>query len=276
MMIATLVENIAKCLARFPAPGNGAAKSALHVLFLGSEDNAALLQSFFAADGWQFKHEPFLPGTDPAAGLPPHADGAYSLVVCAPLGEQDGRLWLERLRSTLSPSGLLLCAFPAAGSSQQPPTGPVPFNKTLNTLASDARLVLVDSWVDNKGPWHEFVGIFQRNDAIARQPVQDVKLYPQATLSPGSATPPADTKAKAHDVVRPGIGYQQVLETVLRMADARRGMRVLDLGTGTGNLAASFVALVMNNTSTSLNSLPFRIEPKSIISSAFSKAFIRR
>ena len=41
----------------------------------------------------------------------------------------------------------------------------------------------------------------------------------------------------------PFIGYQQVLETVLRMADARRGMRVLDLGTGTGNLAASFVAL---------------------------------
>lgn len=211
MMIATLVENIAKCLARFPVPESGAAKSPPHALFLGSEDNAALLHSFFTAEGWLFKHVPFPPGTDPNSLLP-HADATYSLVICAPLGEQEERLWLERLRSTLSPSGILLCAFPAAGSSQQTPAGPVPFHKKLNTLASHARLTLADSWVDNRGPWHELVGIFQRNDAIARQPVQDVKLYPQATLSPGSATPPADTNVEPHDVVRPGIGYQQVLK----------------------------------------------------------------
>jgi len=38
-------------------------------------------------------------------------------------------------------------------------------------------------------------------------------------------------------------GYDEVLETVVRLADARPGMRVLDLGIGTGNLAQRFVAL---------------------------------
>jgi putative AdoMet-dependent methyltransferase len=38
-------------------------------------------------------------------------------------------------------------------------------------------------------------------------------------------------------------GYEQVLERVVRSADACPGMRVLDLGVGTGNLARQFVAL---------------------------------
>ena len=38
-------------------------------------------------------------------------------------------------------------------------------------------------------------------------------------------------------------GYDDVLETVVRAAGARPGMRVLDLGIGTGNLAWRFVAL---------------------------------
>jgi len=38
-------------------------------------------------------------------------------------------------------------------------------------------------------------------------------------------------------------GYDEVLETVVRLADARPGMRVLDLGIGTGNLAQRFLSL---------------------------------
>jgi putative AdoMet-dependent methyltransferase len=38
----------------------------------------------------------------------------------------------------------------------------------------------------------------------------------------------------------PFVGYQSALETVFRLAEAKPGMKVLDLGTGTGNLAAFF------------------------------------
>src|SRR5574340_741926 len=40
----------------------------------------------------------------------------------------------------------------------------------------------------------------------------------------------------------PFEGYRQVLETVLRAAQAEPGMRVLDIGAGTGNLTAMFAA----------------------------------
>jgi putative AdoMet-dependent methyltransferase len=41
----------------------------------------------------------------------------------------------------------------------------------------------------------------------------------------------------------PFTGYHLALETCLRLAEARPGMSVLDLGTGTGNLALRFAAL---------------------------------
>ncbi|MCU0485886.1 MAG: class I SAM-dependent methyltransferase [Anaerolineales bacterium] len=41
----------------------------------------------------------------------------------------------------------------------------------------------------------------------------------------------------------PFIGYQQVLQMVVRLSAPQAGMRVLDLGTGTGNLAGAFASL---------------------------------
>jgi putative AdoMet-dependent methyltransferase len=43
--------------------------------------------------------------------------------------------------------------------------------------------------------------------------------------------------------VFPFAGYQQVLDTVVRLAQAQPGMSVLDLGTGTANLALRFARL---------------------------------
>ena len=45
------------------------------------------------------------------------------------------------------------------------------------------------------------------------------------------------------DVSFPFDGYEQVLDEITRAAGARCGMKVLDLGVGTGNLAARFAAL---------------------------------
>jgi putative AdoMet-dependent methyltransferase len=41
----------------------------------------------------------------------------------------------------------------------------------------------------------------------------------------------------------PFVGYEDVLTETVKLADVRPGMEVLDLGTGTGNLAAPFVAM---------------------------------
>lgn len=45
-----------------------------------------------------------------------------------------------------------------------------------------------------------------------------------------------------NDAKIPFTGYWRVLSEVIRLADVRLGMTVLDLGTGTGNLAALFAS----------------------------------
>jgi putative AdoMet-dependent methyltransferase len=50
-----------------------------------------------------------------------------------------------------------------------------------------------------------------------------------------------DTAVTSADGDFPFDGYEQILDDVVRMADAKPSTRILDLGIGTGNLAARFL-----------------------------------
>ncbi|MBE2197484.1 MAG: hypothetical protein IAE79_02665 [Anaerolinea sp.] len=52
-----------------------------------------------------------------------------------------------------------------------------------------------------------------------------------------------DTAVTADDHSFPFAGYEQVLTTTFMTAQAQPAMRILDLGVGTGNLAAHFIAV---------------------------------
>ena len=68
-------------------------------------------------------------------------------------------------------------------------------------------------------------------------------LFPASDFDPWAESYDQDVVAYSDF---PFAGYEQVLETVVAQADARPGMDVLDLGTGTGNLAIRFSMLGCN------------------------------
>lgn len=52
----------------------------------------------------------------------------------------------------------------------------------------------------------------------------------------------------------PFTGYQQTLNTVVQLADVRPGMKILDVGAGTGNLARQFLEMGCRVTATDFSS----------------------
>lgn len=63
--------------------------------------------------------------------------------------------------------------------------------------------------------------------------------------------------------------YHRVLTTLVEMADARPGMTVLDVGTGTGNLAQRFAGIGCTVTGIDLSPSMLRIARKRVPSAAF-------
>jgi putative AdoMet-dependent methyltransferase len=68
----------------------------------------------------------------------------------------------------------------------------------------------------------------------------EVDLFPASDFDGWASSYDLDVLAEAQF---PFTGYQQALDTVLKLAAPQPGMRVLDIGTGTANLAALFVTL---------------------------------
>lgn len=66
----------------------------------------------------------------------------------------------------------------------------------------------------------------------------DENLFPPSEFDEWAATYDSDVASNSGF---PFEGYRQVLDTVVRLAQAEPGMRVLDLGAGTGNLTEFFI-----------------------------------
>ncbi len=88
----------------------------------------------------------------------------------------------------LRPDGLIFLIAPSAGPIHRYPVDCYRFYPdAFSALAKHAGGVLVESWLDERGPWRDLVGVFCRAEAPSFEPVvaRAISPSPGGTVSPG-------------------------------------------------------------------------------------------
>src|SRR5688572_2438786 len=103
----------------------------------------------------------------------PLPDASVDVVISGQMLEHCEFFWLvfaEMVR-LLKPSGFLFLIAPSAGPVHRYPVDCYRFHPdAYAALAKHAGCVLVEVWRDERGPWHDLVGVFRRKDAPALPP----------------------------------------------------------------------------------------------------------
>jgi predicted O-methyltransferase YrrM len=112
------------------------------------------------------------PGVDLVIDNPyslPFADQSFDVIVSGQMLEHSGQFWrvfteIERL---LAPDGLLFMIAPSAGPVHRYPVDCYRFYPdSYAALADWSGLRLVHSWTDERGPWADLSGVFQKGGSL--------------------------------------------------------------------------------------------------------------
>lgn len=212
-MNASLAENYAKFVAKFPRlHGSGEPTTAGSTLCLGGEGDFCSWGDLTPADAAQLNiAEDSI--ADFAAKLESFAGTSFPVIVYASQKCTAEGLCavLPLLASVLAPQGLLLCTLPMAGVTRR--DDPVSPLGALIKRAVGAGLYCCDAWPNERGSRYDMVLVLQRKDEELRRPLENIRIYPQATLAPGTATQPANTTKEPCDSIHPAlVGYQQIIK----------------------------------------------------------------
>lgn len=137
----------------------------------------------------------------------PFEDRSVDLVLSGQMLEHSGQFWrvFNEMSRILKPGGLAFVIAPSAGPVHRYPVDCYRFYPdSYQALGEWSALRLIQSWTDDRGPWCDIVGIFQKGDGVA--PVQEPRQYAIAANS--HQTPHADPAA---EVVSGARSYLEVL-----------------------------------------------------------------
>lgn len=123
------------------------------------------------------------PGTDVVLGpdgVLPYADRSVDVVVSGQTFEHIGTFWkvFAEMERVLADDGVLVLIAPSAGVVHRFPVDCYRFlPDSYHELATEYGLVLVDTWIDPKGPFHDLVGVFRRTPSPAAVADADLTAY---------------------------------------------------------------------------------------------------
>src|ERR1700674_3242845 len=177
-MHAASMENMWKCYRQYVAGGPLEARAETIVLDVGSADVNGTYREIFRNAPFRYLGVDMAPGpgvdivlTDPYRI--PLTDGSVDIVISGQALEHCEFFWraFEEMVRVLQPDGLIFLIAPSAGPIHRYPVDCYRFYPdAYRALAKHAGCVLHASWLDERGPWRDLVGVFRRADAPPLEP----------------------------------------------------------------------------------------------------------
>jgi predicted O-methyltransferase YrrM len=190
------MENMRKCFRRYVAKGRLADSEQLTVVDLGGADINGSFRSVFADARFHYVSADLAAGPGVTLVLDdpyrlPLDDRSVDVVLSGQVLEHCEFFWMafaEMVR-VLKPGGYIFLIVPSAGPIHRYPVDCYRFYPdSLRALAKYANCRLVESWLDERGPWKDLVGVFARHEPppSAPPPAEVELLAPQFAEQPGA------------------------------------------------------------------------------------------
>ncbi|WP_300527306.1 methyltransferase domain-containing protein [Maricaulis sp.] len=147
----------------------------------------------------------------------PFEDGAFDLVLSGQMLEHCAHFWrtFAEIARIMKPGGLAFIIAPSGGPIHRYPVDCYRFYPdAYQALADWTDLRLVHCWMDDRGPWRDLVGVFQKGgdlqaiQAPLAQTVLPVKTTPHpdpAAERTAGARPYLDVLREMHDILKPQL-----------------------------------------------------------------------
>jgi SAM-dependent methyltransferase len=144
----------------------------------------------------------------------PFADHSVDFVLSGQMLEHCGQFWrvFTEISRILKPEGLAFIIAPSAGPVHRYPVDCYRFYPdSFQAIAHWAGLRLVHSWNDERGPWRDIIGVFQKGGSL--QPIQGPRAAPVAAN--GWQGRHSDDAAEARAGARPYLDVLRDLHAII-------------------------------------------------------------
>lgn len=217
------LENMQRCYLKYVAGGPLEKRAETIVLDIGGADVNGSYRELFGKSPFRYLAADIAPGpgvdivlSDPYAL--PLPDSSVDIVLSGQALEHCEFFWraFSEMARVVRPEGVIFLIAPSAGPIHRHPVDCYRFYPdAYPALAKSAGCVLVDSWLDERGPWRDLVGVFRRGDGppllpAAAQPAAIVPGWsgplgtPQEEARKG-ALPYLDVLRRLHQELSPAL-----------------------------------------------------------------------
>jgi SAM-dependent methyltransferase len=241
------LESMQRCYERHLRHAPRAHLASVQVLDLGGADVNGSYREVFSDARFHYIGADLSPGPGVSVVLDdpyriPLDDASVDILICGQTFEHCRFFWrlFEDMARVVHPDGMIALIAPSAGPVHRHPVDCWRFYPdSMRALADYAGLALVDTWMEDKGPWNDAVGVFAHRLPTAELPPLPISRFaaermPTALFDPAWLTgDPAQDQAQT--LKRGRLPYLDVLARVHARLAPRR---YLEIGVGHGRSLA--------------------------------------